>query len=504
MYEYIINIICKNMHNMTNINENYLYMILIAPIITSLTQKIIEFLQYLFGQFTEMYLHYYEKFNSCKYIEIELYKKSHSNVNIWINKYLNDCLLQEYSDKIHGTGSGKFNNDFRTSSYILATGETTIRKRQPASKDEIKSIVKKAHIIYKTDIKLTEHIYTEIRESYCEYSAISTIICVLKSKNNDELQKFIINARKYNVLTNVNKILTFASYNTTTQQCLYLINDYTKTISFDNLFFKEKKTIINEINMLSNEKYYGIKNKCCFLFVGKCGVGKTSICLAIANMLNRCIISIPANKLSTDSLHHIIYGNTYDVFTLKNNQKIIFIDEIDSVNKVMKKHNAYDKDDHKKEKRLTTLQNSGDPQTVIDIMNGSQMKQDVISLNKEFDVGYFLSLLDGPYDQTGLIIIATANNIGSIDPGIYRNGRFNVINLENNDAELIAEMIEYYYKQKLTIKQKKQIRNDKIISNAELKDICIQSMLSGRTIDYLIGKINSIKDTSYLHEIEID
>jgi SpoVK/Ycf46/Vps4 family AAA+-type ATPase len=113
---------------------------------------------------------------------------------------------------------------------------------------------------------------------------------------------------------------------------------------------------------------------------------------------------------------------------------------------------------------------------------------------RKFNIGTFLNLLDGTHDQDGMIIIGTANNLNRLDPGLYRIGRLTKISFEYMGRNEISEMIEKYYSVNLTNNQKQTIRNDRIIQNLILKNVCIEHLESNSCdIDELIEQINLLQ-----------
>lgn len=103
--------------------------------------------------------------------------------------------------------------------------------------------------------------------------------------------------------------------------------------TFDNPFFDQKKLLMQKIDLLNNKEHFydrGLKRKLSYLLVGEPGSGKTSIVSAAANYAKRNIISISLDNVKDiRELTSIIYLNTYNGQTIKNDKLIIFLDEID-------------------------------------------------------------------------------------------------------------------------------------------------------------------------------
>jgi hypothetical protein len=261
--------------------------------------------------------------------------------------------------------------------------------------------------------------------------------------------------------------------------------------SFDNLFFKGKKQLIKQLDNLKNEKYFiknGLKRKVCLLITGKPGCGKTAVSSAITKYLGRCMVSIPIARIKTNSeVEDILYkrdilGSTYSL------DKLTFLfDEIDSL----------EKNDLQKRANVEEHLNEGSSQNII--FNTGDQKNDINQLfQKEdiFDMGQFLTLLDGNIDQENLVIVATANNIKNLEQALFRDGRLTLIEMSYSGKNEIAEMIEYYCDVKLTDEEINEICDSQTIQPVTIKNICVNFSEEIKTgvmeISELISKINEL------------
>jgi chaperone BCS1 len=276
--------------------------------------------------------------------------------------------------------------------------------------------------------------------------------------------------------------------------------DYDTTNSFDNLFFDNKNYILNQLRILSDEtNFKKYKKKVSLMLHGLPGSGKTALVQAIATHLNRCIIYVPVSKINTDQnyIFNIIYGNKYNNYIIENNEKIIFFDELDAMSldkiKNMKKINNFTDDEFDMFDQFNGLNNGGDNTSHEININTSDNNKTNKNINKEkeeFDLGFLLSLLDGPFDQTGMVLIATANNVNLIDKSFYRNGRFTSFCMKYMGNYNIANIINYYYDCVLTDGQIGKIRNDKKLSNSLIKNTCVTAFFENKSIDELIDLLN--------------
>lgn len=350
------------------------------------------------------------------------------------------------------------------------------------------------------------------KDIYCQPLPLDgdglAIIIKSKTKNMSELQEYIgnivSNYKTYIESNNdyLNKVFVYSGSG------LYKLYDMDKSQTFDNMFFSNKDKIMHDLKRLSNVEFYqnrGIKRKLSYLFVGGSGTGKSCCASAMANFSNRTIIYVPISRITSNTeIEQIIYSNTYNSYFIPNDKKIILFDELDSLidTEALKKSINKDYDTPKKDSVektniviLTNPSGNNDDQSVTKIAN----KPD----NDKFNIGMFVSLLDGINDQDGMVIIATANRIDHFDECLYRDGRLKKVEFEQMGKMEIAMMIEKYCDVTLTGNQLDRIRDDKIIQNLTLKNVCIDLVENNKTIDQIIDKINELEKSVDLPKFNI-
>lgn len=277
----------------------------------------------------------------------------------------------------------------------------------------------------------------------------------------------------------------------------YSVYEFDKLQTFDNLFFAQKNEIIKSINKLDNIKYFsdrGIKRKLSYLFMGSPGSGKTCCVNAIANYTGRSIIYIPISRISTnEQIEKILYSNKYNEYTIPNDKKIFLFDEIDSPCKIDMTKN-YDKDSDsdtdvdKPAPVVNVIMNKNDTPSIV------QNTPTKNTNNDKFNIGMFLQMLDGIYNQDGMIIIATANSIVNIDKAVFRDGRMMKMNFTNMGRNEIVQMIEKYYVTTLNSDQINKINDTKYAQNLTIKKTCLDAIDNNYSVNDIIDTINSLQN----------
>ena len=207
--------------------------------------------------------------------------------------------------------------------------------------------------------------------------------------------------------------------------------DTTNYETFDKMSCNYIDIFKQDIKRLKDIEYFkrtGNKRKKGYLFCGPPGCGKTASAIAIALEDNRHIIEVPFSRLKDDKNIEIIL-NTKEInkIFLKGDKILMLFDEIDrnfkDVNTEQNDSNSDSDDDDNNNK------------------NKKNKKKETSSVN----IGPILSRLDGVGSYNGIIFIATANNIESLDPAIYRDGRLDLITFDYASKENIRDVIQKYY-----------------------------------------------------------
>lgn len=183
--------------------------------------------------------------------------------------------------------------------------------------------------------------------------------------------------KEYNVHNQVGgglKYFVFNPSNNDSKYPTYTEFSFNSGMSFKNVFFPEKDSLVEKINFFqNNEDWYterGIPYTLGLLLHGEPGCGKTSAIKAIANMTGRHIISVPLKNVKTTSeLYGIFFGAKFNKKCFDMNKRLYVLEDIDcgGLQDIVKKRtnddqkdnmrdeNSDDKMDFKKE--ITELKN---------------------------------------------------------------------------------------------------------------------------------------------------
>jgi hypothetical protein len=216
--------------------------------------------------------------------------------------------------------------------------------------------------------------------------------------------------------------------------------------TFDKIFFPQKKKLIKTLdNFLNRKSASPIYGKFSLLMYGPPGTGKTSVIKAIANYTDRNIHYVKLSSIKTfqdaldvifsDSKNHVVSRNFDQSIGVR--QKIVVLEDID----------ADCKSTHQRQ-QLPDRSKNPDSKLSFEnqLCNAVMMANQETSPSSGLNLSDILQLLDGIVEVEGLMLIATTNHIGKLDPALVRKGRFTfLLEMEKIGPAETTEMIQYYY-----------------------------------------------------------
>lgn len=233
--------------------------------------------------------------------------------------------------------------------------------------------------------------------------------------------------------------------------------------TFDTMVGDNKTILINDLDRLHDLEYYkekGLRRKKGYLFYGPPGCGKTSHVMAMANYDKRHVLEIPLSRVKTaQQFENILNLKEINGIPICKDHLIYLFDEIDISLKSMEE-----------KKKINTKDKA------LDKFVGNV---DTINLDT------LLSRLDGIGSYQGMVIVATTNRKNNLPPALCRHGRLTPMLFDLLEKEKIEEMIETYYKVKLTKSQRALIKGKKAPSE-------LQYMFETNTLDELLEGIRGL------------
>jgi hypothetical protein len=198
---------------------------------------------------------------------------------------------------------------------------------------------------------------------------------------------------------------------------------------FDTLYYDQKTELFDLLTRFKEERMYppalSLDNKLGIMLYGPPGTGKTGTITAIANFLQRPVLSVNlAEVILAGKLPEILKADIYKKY-------VIVLDEVDHMIHLCT-------DTLKKEKHSEVPEQKPDWASLLAVAEGEERKKvlDLIktSMTKEkarsqFDFATFLQLMDGLEDATGRLMIFCTNNPEELErtyPALFRPGRIDI------------------------------------------------------------------------------
>ena len=304
-------------------------------------------------------------------------------------------------------------------------------------------------------------------------SSIDSKISSVMDYVTDTYEKYM--AKKRASIFKTPKIFILSKF--TKELCVPMFDvvDFKSTKSFSNMFFEQKKELLQKLDYFANEREtyerLGIPHTLGFMFHGDPGTGKTSAIKAIAKYTNRHIIILPMKLLNNvEKLKKVFLSEMIYDFEIPFDKRLYVFEEIDcshwrniltsrsdtlrtdtlnsssllgcSSNKLKNQTNP--KEESTEEKAISLLTR---------VVAANTKEEDLCPLlNDKFDLclGEILELLDGIVEIPGRMMIMTSNFPERIDEALLRPGRIDmIINFKRMTRSDIASMYELWFRKNI-------------------------------------------------------
>lgn len=373
-----------------------------------------------------------------------------------------------------------------------------------AINDKPLEIVKDIYIYFQVKKDKVDHVKTKGRHNEDEQSlrsadesTVITMFLVSKYHNSLYIENYMetIYKKYYKWQVDVNHSIKRIYFTSDKRLNSY---DFNSTKSFKNLFFAEKDKIIDRLDFYKNSveeyKRLGIPHTLGLMFYGEPGCGKTSCIKAIANYLDRHIVSINLAHINNiRELRNMFLNEEYlyadsemnSSYRVLSSKRIYVFEEIDCNSKqnVLLDRNLAEKISQEPEEQSNAEMLAS---VLTDTFKKDSDKKTNASKTKPtLTLGEILELLDGISESSDRICIFTTNYPDKLDKALLRPGR---VDLLVEFKKLRAVDINNLYKLWFNIDIPNNILKripDYTISQAEFGKLCFQYKHSGKPRELL-------------------
>lgn len=295
-------------------------------------------------------------------------------------------------------------------------------------------------------IKINDKIHCKIshvKEEKDKFKITYVTIILFSDKSMQYIKDFIERCIQEYKRDMQNKVHTnkyiFILNSVDNDELKYTQVEFTSNKTFNNMFFSDKKKIVDRLDFFMNKRIeydkVGMPYTLGFLFHGAPGVGKSSAIKAIANYTNRHVIVVPTQLVQdNETLTNVFLTTRINNLDVPFDKRIYVFEEIDcgAWKDIVRDRSLPTLPAAvTEEKSLTKKQNEticfidkkdteSDQPILIATTKPENKKQSLTLAN-------ILELLDGIVETSGRIIIFTSNFPQNIDKALLRPGRINCI-----------------------------------------------------------------------------
>jgi hypothetical protein len=302
---------------------------------------------------------------------------------------------------------------------------------------------------------------------------------------NNSIHKKIENEKDKLKVYNLDSIINDGDY---TYESKYRILPFNSNKSFYNTFFEQRSELNAKIDFFKNNKDWykkmGIPYTLGIILHGPPGTGKTSIIKCIAKLMKRHLVYVDLNKITKNSELDLIFkDHNLNGEYIPENEKILILEDIDCMKKIINKRKTNDDDDNTSESQKSlnsnsvcetdnvsenidlvinnmSLLNQQSMLNVNDINNfsnnsGSKKKnleqsnylKEILDNKKDkITLNHLLNLIDGVNEGDGRVLIITTNHYNNIDPALIRPGRIDIdLEIKKANRIVIKELYKFLF-----------------------------------------------------------